>query len=104
VRRGHSLSGLEFPAAMSGSRESVLELSGLVGEPVVVRTSDGREVMGTLQGYDQLLNLVLHECAETTVQEEGGKGRNLGTVVCRGTAVTSVMPAKTFGQIPNPFV
>ena len=81
----------------------MLELSGLIGEPVVVRTSDGREVVGTLQGYDQLLNLVLQDCAETTVQGDEGKGRSLGTVVCRGTAVTSVMPAKTFGQIPNPF-
>ncbi len=30
--------------------------------------------------------------------------RNLGLVVCRGTAVVLVCPADTMEQIPNPFI
>lgn len=57
-------------------------------------------VIGTLRGYDQLVNLVLDNARETNIKTE----RQLGTTVCRGTAVVMVCPEDGLEEIANPFL
>ena len=45
-------------------KESILELAKLVDGIVRVKCLGGRELKGTLRGYDELVNLVLDECEE----------------------------------------
>jgi small nuclear ribonucleoprotein (snRNP)-like protein len=50
---------------MSGGRkESILELSKMMDAVVKVKCLGGRELQGTLRGYDDLVNLVLDDCEE----------------------------------------
>eukprot|EP00199_Chlamydomonas_sp_CCMP681_P004250 CAMPEP_0119105340 /NCGR_PEP_ID=MMETSP1180-20130426/3325_1 /TAXON_ID=3052 ORGANISM="Chlamydomonas cf sp, Strain CCMP681" /NCGR_SAMPLE_ID=MMETSP1180 /ASSEMBLY_ACC=CAM_ASM_000741 /LENGTH=104 /DNA_ID=CAMNT_0007090365 /DNA_START=129 /DNA_END=443 /DNA_ORIENTATION=+ len=89
-------------------KESALELSKLVDKGVRVRLNGGREVSGTLKGYDQMLNLVLDETIEYLRDPEDmsvvtDKTRSLGLIVCRGTAVTLVAPTHGMEEISNPF-
>ncbi|XP_048232147.1 sm-like protein LSM7 isoform X1 [Ricinus communis] len=104
---------------MSGRKETVLDLAKFVDKGVQVKLTGGRQVTGTLKGYDQLLNLVLDEAVEylrvnfiasnlmadpddplkTTDQT-----RRLGLIVCRGTAVMLVSPTDGTDEIANPFI
>ena len=87
---------------------------------------------GILKGYDQLLNLVLDgtiehmqgrytfskfvatvDCSiqtnfDTAASDDPFKitdeTRNLGLVVCRGTAVVLICPADSMETIANPFI
>ncbi|KAF3675575.1 Sm-like protein LSM7 [Capsicum annuum] len=45
-------------------KETVLDLAKFVDKGVQVKLTGGRQVVGTLKGYDQLLNLVLDEAVE----------------------------------------
>ena len=45
-------------------RESILELSKWMDAKVRVKCLGGRELEGTLKGYDDLVNLVLDDCDE----------------------------------------
>lgn len=60
-------------------------------------------VIGTLKGYDQLMNLVMDEVQEYLRDPESGeltdKTRPLGLAVLRGTALTVINPADGFEQI-----
>jgi len=49
---------------MSGRKETVLDLAKFIDKGVQVKLTGGRQVTGTLKGYDQLLNLVLDEAIE----------------------------------------
>ncbi|KAK2078491.1 hypothetical protein QBZ16_003331 [Prototheca wickerhamii] len=65
--------------------------------------------VGTLKGYDQLLNLVLDETIEYLRDPEDPmrtteQTRPLGLVVCRGTSVTLVAPSLGSEEIANPFL
>jgi U6 snRNA-associated Sm-like protein LSm7 len=77
-----------------------------VDRGVRVKLAGGREVEGTLKGFDPLLNLVLDEAREylredlLTVTDDT---RTLGLLVCRGTAVMSITPTAGRSEIPNPF-
>ncbi|EMS57116.1 hypothetical protein TRIUR3_14549 [Triticum urartu] len=64
---------------------------------------------GTLKGYDQLLNLVLDEAVESEREQDdplklSTKTRQLGLIVCRGTAVMLVSPTDGTDEIANPFL
>ncbi|KAF9449072.1 LSM-domain-containing protein, partial [Macrolepiota fuliginosa MF-IS2] len=63
----------------------------------------GREVVGTLKGYDQLLNLVLDD-VEEHIQEPEPHTRSLGLVVLRGPLITIVSPVDGSEEIANPFM
>ncbi|KAK7846953.1 sm-like protein lsm7 [Quercus suber] len=117
---------------MSGSRkETVLDLAKFVDKGVQVKLTGGRQVTGTLKGYDQLLNLVLDEAVEFLRGGETPYGvnhhgvtscsilsfsdpddplkttdqtRRLGLIVCRGTAVMLVSPTDGTDEIANPFI
>ncbi|KAI5475716.1 U6 snRNA-associated Sm-like protein LSm7 [Pseudohyphozyma bogoriensis] len=45
-------------------REAILDLSKYLDQRVRVKFTGGREVTGTLKGYDQLLNLVMDDIEE----------------------------------------
>ncbi|KAI7906180.1 uncharacterized protein BX663DRAFT_499139 [Cokeromyces recurvatus] len=72
-----------------------------------VRFNGGREVVGTLMGYDPLLNLVLDNTIEYLKDLETGylteKSRSLGLSVLRGTAVILISPFDGMEEIENPF-
>jgi U6 snRNA-associated Sm-like protein LSm7 len=105
-----------------GSRQQdrgapVIDLEKLIEKRVRIRFSGGREVVGTLKGFDGLVNAVLDDTTEFLF-EEGSDSvsafdastsaapttRYLGLVVCRGTNITVVGPDDGFSQIANPFV
>ncbi len=48
---------------------------------------DRRVLEGTLQGYDEHMNLVLEKTEETDAE---GKRRKIGTIVVRGSNVVSI--------------
>ncbi|CAJ0867772.1 19089_t:CDS:2 [Entrophospora sp. SA101] len=67
-----------------------------------------RKIIGSLKGYDQLLNLVLDETEELLRDPEDNRlsneTRSLGLVVCRGPAVILISPVDGMEEIPNPFL
>uniref|UniRef100_A0A1J3FWI2 Sm-like protein LSM7 n=1 Tax=Noccaea caerulescens TaxID=107243 RepID=A0A1J3FWI2_NOCCA len=94
---------------MSGRKETVLDLAKFVDKGVQVKLTGGRQVTGTLKGYDQLLNLVLDEAVEFVRDHDDplkttDQTRRLGLIVCRGTAVMLVSPTDGTDEIANPFV
>jgi len=71
----------------------------------MVKFTGGREVVGLLKGYDQLMNLVLDEVKETLRDEDGNEQtRELGLVVARGPMLTLISPVDGTEQIANPFI
>ncbi|KAJ7982188.1 Small nuclear ribonucleoprotein family protein [Quillaja saponaria] len=94
---------------MSGRKETVLDLAKFVDKGVQVKLTGGRQVTGTLKGYDQLLNLVLDEAVEFLRDPDDplkttDQTRHLGLIVCRGTAVMLVSPTDGTDEIANPFL
>jgi len=76
---------------------------------VRVKFAGGREVTGTLKGYDALLNLVLDEVEEDIRDPETAQllvpaqKRSLGLVILRGTALVIISPVDGMEEIANPF-
>ena len=100
---------LAGPNAMNGKKETVLDLGKFIDKGVRVKLSGGREVTGTLKGFDQLLNLVLDECVESLRDVNDplkitDETRNLGLIVCRGTSVMVVSGLDGMEEIANPFL
>ena len=94
---------------MSGKKETVLDLGKFIDKGVRVKLSGGREVTGTLKGFDQLLNLVLDECVEYLRDVDDplkitDETRSLGLIVCRGTSVMVVSGLDGMEEIANPFL
>uniref|UniRef100_A0ACD5UV35 Uncharacterized protein n=3 Tax=Avena sativa TaxID=4498 RepID=A0ACD5UV35_AVESA len=94
---------------MAGRKETALDLAKFVDKGVQVKLTGGRQVTGTLKGYDQLLNLVLDEAVESERDQDdplklSTKTRQLGLIVCRGTAVMLVSPTDGTDEIANPFL
>ncbi|BGP43303.1 U6 snRNP-associated protein Lsm7 [Rhodotorula kratochvilovae] len=46
-------------------REAILDLAKYVDKQIRVKFTGGREVVGTLKGFDQLLNLVMDDLEES---------------------------------------
>ncbi|KAJ4901166.1 hypothetical protein Rs2_15117 [Raphanus sativus] len=96
-------------SSSSGRKETVLDLAKFVDKGVQVKLTGGRQVTGTLKGYDQLLNLVLDGAVEFVRDHDDpltttDQTRPLGLIVCRGTAVMLVSPTDGTEEIANPFV
>ncbi|CAJ0867845.1 19096_t:CDS:2 [Entrophospora sp. SA101] len=85
-------------------KESILDLSKYMDKKIRVKYN----VIGSLKGYDQLLNLVLDETEELLRDPEDNRlsneTRSLGLVVCRGPAVILISPVDGMEEIPNPFL
>ncbi|TDZ75057.1 U6 snRNA-associated Sm-like protein LSm7 [Colletotrichum trifolii] len=111
-------------------KENILDLSKYMDKQITVKFNGGREVTGTLKGYDALMNLVLDEVKEVmrggtprplplyilrhfttylltwtpSTDEEGNETtRSLGLVVARGTLLVLVSPVDGSEAIANPF-
>lgn len=90
-------------------KDTVLDLARFIDRGVRVKLSGGREVTGTLKGYDQLLNLVLDDAIEHVRDPEDAMRitavtRRLGLMVCRGTSVMVVSALDGCDEISNPFL
>ena len=88
-------------------KDPILDLAKYIDQEVRVKFHGGREVTGTLKGYDQLVNLVLDDCIEFVRDPSDeyritDETRQVGLVVCRGTSVMLVSPMEGTTEIPNP--
>ncbi|KAF2485622.1 hypothetical protein BDY17DRAFT_108679 [Neohortaea acidophila] len=92
------------PAA-ERKKENILDLTKYMDKEITVKFNGGREVTGTLKGYDQLMNLVLDNVKEITRDDEGNMStRSLGLLVARGTLLVLISPVDGSEEIANPFV
>eukprot|EP01114_Cavostelium_apophysatum_P016422 TRINITY_DN4666_c0_g1_i1.p1 TRINITY_DN4666_c0_g1~~TRINITY_DN4666_c0_g1_i1.p1 ORF type:complete len:108 (-),score=6.02 TRINITY_DN4666_c0_g1_i1:26-319(-) len=94
---------------MASKKESILDLTKYIDKTVCVKFTGGREVTGLLKGYDTLVNLVLDNCTELLRDPEDpykvtSEKRNLGLVVCRGSAVMLIHPEDGTEETVNPFL
>jgi small nuclear ribonucleoprotein len=67
--------------------EKVLERS--IGLTVLIKVRGGRTLRGTLEGFDQHVNLVLKNAEEITGELES---KSIGTIVLRGDNVIMISP------------
>lgn len=73
---------------MSGGETGLAEM---VNTTISVITSDGRQIVGLLKGYDQATNLILDECHERVYSTKTGVERlALGLYVIRGDNIAVV--------------
>ena len=72
---------------MSEMATQILEES--LDKVVLVRLKGGRSLRGKLKGFDQHLNLVLEDAADTTDAENVKK---LGSIIVRGDNVVIISP------------
>ncbi|KAK1781299.1 hypothetical protein QBC45DRAFT_63670 [Copromyces sp. CBS 386.78] len=85
-------------------KENILDLKKYMDQRITVKFNGGREVTGTLKGYDALMNLVLDDVLEAVRDEEGNETtRPLGLVVARGTLLVVISPVDGSEVIANPF-
>ncbi|KAK4944124.1 U6 snRNP-associated protein Lsm7 [Elasticomyces elasticus] len=85
-------------------KENILDLAKYVNKQVNVKFNGGREVIGTLKGFDGLMNLVLDDVKETMRDDEGNETtRSLGLIVARGTLLVLISPLDGSEEIENPF-
>lgn len=85
-------------------KENILDLAKYMDKQISVKFNGGREVIGTLKGYDQLMNLVLDDVKETMRDDEGNESsRSLGLIVARGTLLVLISPVDGSEEIANPF-
>ncbi|EAU39277.1 conserved hypothetical protein [Aspergillus terreus NIH2624] len=108
-RGGHAKSGGAGGGAQQQQekpkKENILDLTKYMDKEVRVKFNGGREVLGLLKGYDQLMNLVLDDVKETMRDDEGNETtRSLGLIVARGTLIVLISPADGSEEIANPFV
>ncbi|GAA5912928.1 hypothetical protein JCM5296_002528 [Sporobolomyces johnsonii] len=86
-------------------REAILDLSKYVDKKIRVKFTGGREVVGTLKGYDQLLNLVMDDLEETLRDPDTGlpsippATRSLGLAVLRGTSLVVLSPVDGLSKV-----
>jgi len=86
-------------------KENILDLGKYMDKKITVKFTGGREVTGSLKGYDPLMNLVLDDVEEVMRDDEGNTTtRALGLVVARGTLLVLVSPVDGSEEIANPFV
>ncbi|KAL7412272.1 hypothetical protein BDY24DRAFT_393835 [Mrakia frigida] len=84
-------------------REQILDLSKYVDKKIRVKFTGGREVIGILKGFDQLLNLVLDEVEEEVLLPTQHT-RSLGLAVLRGPTIVLLSPVDGSEEIENPFL
>jgi len=91
-------------------KRDILQLEKWIDNKIRVKFAGGRELTGTLKGFDPLLNLVLDDVEEVlrdpqTLQPyQPQKTRVLGLAVVRGTSIMAVNPLQGFEEISNPFL
>lgn len=89
-------------------KEAILDLKKYYDQKIIVKFIGGRQVVGVLKGYDQLMNLVLEDVVEQLRDADDElilteNTRNLGTVVVRGPQMLTLSPLDGTESIDNPF-
>ena len=68
-----------------------MDLTSLLGKQVCVKFLGGREVVGILNGFDQITNMILRDVVEIIRDPEDTtkelRRRKLGITIIRGPAV-----------------
>ncbi|WFD16705.1 U6 snRNP-associated protein Lsm7 [Malassezia arunalokei] len=85
-------------------KEAILNLAKYVDKQIRVKFMGNREaVVGTLKGYDQLMNLVMDDVEELLHDPSSGsvtgERRTLGLAVLRGTNLMLISPVDGFDII-----
>ncbi|MCJ1268944.1 Sm-like protein lsm7 [Lobaria immixta] len=102
--RGGGGGGGHGQQAEKPKKENILDLTKYMDKEITVKFNGGREVVGTLKGYDQLMNLVLDDVKELLRDDDGNESsRSLGLIVARGTLLVLISPLDGSEQIQNPF-
>ncbi|MBI2126068.1 MAG: RNA-binding protein [Thaumarchaeota archaeon] len=68
---------------------AVKVLDESLGKTVLIKLKGGKVIRGTLQGFDQHMNLTLEQSEEIF---EDGKTNSLGTIIVRGDNVVIISP------------
>ncbi len=68
---------------------AVKELETSMGKVVLIKLKGGKVIRGTLQGFDQHMNLSLEKAEEVA---EDGQSNSLGTLVVRGDNIIMISP------------
>ncbi|KAI1733037.1 LSM domain-containing protein [Ditylenchus destructor] len=66
------------------------ELESFMNKIISVITGDGRNIIGTLKGFDQTINLVLEDSHERVYSEVGVSQIPLGLYIVRGDNVAVI--------------
>jgi small nuclear ribonucleoprotein len=64
-------------------------LNESIGKTVLIKLKGGKVIRGSLQGFDQHMNLILEGSEEMLAE---GKSNSLGTIVVRGDNVVLISP------------
>jgi len=74
---------------MSSSEMAIKVLETSVGKTVLIKLKGGKVIRGSLQGFDQHMNLSLEGAEEITPD---GKSTGLGTLIVRGDNIIMISP------------
>ncbi|ODV79160.1 putative U6 snRNA-associated Sm-like protein [Suhomyces tanzawaensis NRRL Y-17324] len=90
-------------------RDAILDLNKYKDQRIRVKFIGGRQIVGVLKGFDQLMNLVLEDVQENIRDPEDDSvftdaTRDLGLVVVRCTSLLTISPLDGSEIIDNPFV
>ena len=68
---------------------AVKELETSMGKLVLIKLKGGKIIRGSLQGFDQHMNLALEKAEEVA---EDGQPKPLGTLIVRGDNIIMISP------------
>jgi small nuclear ribonucleoprotein len=68
---------------------AVKALEESVGKVVLIKLKGGKIIRGSLQGFDQHMNLALEKAEEVA---DDGQSNSLGTLIVRGDNIIMVSP------------
>jgi len=75
------------------AKAAAAPLASMLNARVHLITNDGRHVVGTLRGFDQVTNVILEDCSERVYSSESGvEEAPLGLYMIRGDNVALVGP------------
>jgi len=74
---------------MSSSEMAIKVLETSVGKIVLIKLKGGKVIRGSLQGFDQHMNLSLEGAEEVSTE---GKSSPLGTLIVRGDNIIMISP------------
>lgn len=86
-----------------------MDLNKYKDQQIRVKFIGGRQITGTLKGFDQLMNLVLEDVVENIRDADDEsvltkETRDLGLVVVRCTSLLTISPVDGSESIENPFI
>ncbi|KAJ5069620.1 u6 snRNA-associated sm-like protein lsm7 [Anaeramoeba ignava] len=85
-----------------------IDLKRYFGKKIEIKFLDGRQIVGTLTGFDKVFNIVLEEASEYSQDPSNffqvtDKLVYLGLVVCKSSSICVIFPSEGTEEIANPF-